>query len=122
MELLPTDRNELPARRMRDSFVTAVIPLSRNPELRERYVTYYGSVRVGRLLEDLDIFAGKNNKIVNVCHSFTVNLINDIYFKIPVWSCYKHILNPRAEGPPNPYSVVTALVDTIHFSGDSMNV
>ncbi len=59
MDLLPTDRSELPARRMKDSFVTAVIPLSRDPVMRERYVTYYGTVRVGRLLEDLDVFAGR---------------------------------------------------------------
>jgi acyl-coenzyme A thioesterase 9 len=44
---------------MKDSFVTAVIPLSRDPVMRERYVTYYGTVRVGRLLEDLDVFAGR---------------------------------------------------------------
>ena len=54
-------------------------------------MTFHNTVRVGRLLEDLDIFA--------VC------------------LCYKHILNPKQiEGMPSPYSIVTALVDQIDIA------
>lgn len=58
VDLLPTNRNELPERTMKDSFVTAIVPLRTNNELRDRYTTFDGSVRVGRILEDLDVFAG----------------------------------------------------------------
>lgn len=56
-----------------------------------RYMTFHKTVRAGRLLEDLDIFA--------------------------VTLCYKHILNPKqAPGVTSPYSIVTALVDQIDIS------
>jgi len=58
MDLLPKSVDELPPRSMGDSFVSAVIPLRSRPEIRERYVTYEGSVRIGRVLEDMDVFAG----------------------------------------------------------------
>jgi len=60
MELLPQSVDELPPRQMKDSFVSAVIPLAGDMTLRERYVTYWGGCRIGRLLEDLDIFAGNS--------------------------------------------------------------
>ena len=54
-------------------------------------MTFHNSVRIGRLLEDLDIFA--------CC------------------LCYRHIQNPKqVEGLPSPYSIVTALVDQIDIS------
>ena len=54
-------------------------------------MTFHKTVRVGRLLEDLDIFA--------------------------VTLCYKHILNPKqTPGITSPYSIVTALVDQIDIS------
>ncbi len=59
--------------------------------MREKYMTSHKTVRIGRLLEDLDIFA--------------------------VTLCYKHILNPKQ--PPavtSPYSIVTACVDQIDIS------
>lgn len=58
MEYLPQSVDELPARRMADSFVTAVIPLKDQWDIRERYVTLEGNVRIGRVLEDMDIFSG----------------------------------------------------------------
>jgi len=88
---LPSTQDELPARRMADSYDTAIIPLSSDLDLREKYMTFHNSVRIGRLLEDLDIFA--------VC------------------LCYRHIDNPKqVEGLPSPYSIVTALVDQIDIS------
>ena len=74
-----------------DSYAEAVIPLAQDTALREKYMTFHKTVRVGRLLEDLDVFA--------------------------VFLCYKHLLNPRqVVGVPSPYSIVTALVDQIDFA------
>ncbi len=69
LEMVPQSQDELPTRRMLDSFDQSVIPLGSNSLLRERYVTHLGGVRVGRLLEDMDVFA--------------VHLV------------FKHILNPK---------------------------
>ncbi|XP_063886580.1 acyl-coenzyme A thioesterase 9, mitochondrial-like isoform X2 [Scylla paramamosain] len=89
--LLPCSQDELPTRTMKDSWDSAIIPLGSEERLREKYVTFMGGVRVGRLLEDLDVFA--------------------------VWLCYKHIKNPhQTPDLPSPYSIVTALVDRIDFS------
>lgn len=59
-------------------------------KLRDRYLTHFGTVRVGRLLEDMDVFA--------------VHLV------------FKHVLNPKqpADDPQSPFSIVTALVDRIN--------
>lgn len=89
MEFLPASQSDLPPRRMVDSFDQALIPLGSDPKLRDRYLTQFGGVRVGRLLEDMDIFA--------------VHLV------------FKHMLNPRQEAGnfQSPFSIVTALVDRI---------
>lgn len=58
LEYLPASQLELPPRSMQDSFIAAVIPLSTDTEMQDRYITFLGHVRVGRLLEDMDIFAG----------------------------------------------------------------
>ena len=44
---------------MSDSFRKAIIPLGSNPRLKEKYINYYNGIRFGRILEDLDTFAGK---------------------------------------------------------------
>lgn len=59
MQYLPNSQNELPARSMQDSFMAALIPLSSDTKLQDKYITFLGHVRVGRLLEDMDIFAGR---------------------------------------------------------------
>ena len=72
-----------------------------------RYLNPRGGVRIGRLLEDMDVFA--------------------------VHLAFKHVLNPKQvpaactpsspampphQGPetPSPFSIVTALVDQIDFT------
>lgn len=65
---VPKDRNylskyipkleDLPPRSMQDSFLEGTIPLSTDEILQEKYITFLGHVRIGRLLEDMDIFAG----------------------------------------------------------------
>jgi len=92
MSILPESQEELPPRRMSDSYDAAVIPLGSDPSLRDRYSTIHGGVRIGRLLEDMDVFA--------------VHLV------------FKHVLNPRqGSDMGSPFSIVTALVDQIDFTG-----
>lgn len=65
--------------------------------MREKYMTFHKTVRIGRLLEDLDIFA--------------------------VTLCYRHILNPKQpSGVTSPYSIVTACVDQIDMSPIALRV
>jgi len=86
--ILPSSQAELPARRMLDSFDSAIIPLGSDPKYRDKFLTHHGEVRIGRLLEIMDIFA--------------VNLV------------FKYVLNPKQEsGGQSPISIVTALVDKI---------
>lgn len=43
----PTSVAELPARSMQDSFTSAVIPLSTDISLRDKYIGFLGGVRLG---------------------------------------------------------------------------
>lgn len=52
------DAADLPPRNMQDSFTSAIIPLSKDKTMQDKYVTFLGSVRLGRLMEDMDLFAG----------------------------------------------------------------
>lgn len=55
----PKSLEDLPPRSMQDSFTSAIIPLSSDKMLQDKYVTFLGHVRLGRLMEDMDLFAGK---------------------------------------------------------------
>ena len=44
---------------MQDSYQETYIRLGSNPVLRNKYVSFNQRMRVGRILEDLDTFAGK---------------------------------------------------------------
>ena len=61
LQYLPQSQKELPVRRMKESFDSAIIPLSTNLELQEKYITFLGHIRLGRLMEDMDCFAGKHS-------------------------------------------------------------
>lgn len=76
----------------KDSYDTAIIPLGSDLSMREKYMTFHKTIRIGRLLEDLDVFA--------------------------VTLCYKHILNPNqpADISVSPYSIVTACVDQMDIA------
>lgn len=54
----PTKQSDLPARKMLDSYREAVIPLSTDKQLWQKYINFYHRVRLGRILEDLDTMAG----------------------------------------------------------------
>jgi len=88
LEMIPKSQEELPARKMMDSYDEAVIPLGEDETLRDKYINYMGGVRFGRILEDMDVFS--------------------------VWVCYKYVLNPKQDpAGPSPFCIVTALVDEI---------
>lgn len=89
--LLPKSQEELPPRSMQDSFIAAKIPLSTDVALQEKYTTFLGSVRLGRLIEDMDIFT--------------------------VIVARKHISNPNLPKDAKfPQTLVTVLVDRIDFT------
>uniref|UniRef100_A0A669EFY9 Acyl-CoA thioesterase 9, tandem duplicate 1 n=1 Tax=Oreochromis niloticus TaxID=8128 RepID=A0A669EFY9_ORENI len=83
--MLAKSQNELPAKRMKDSYLEVHLPLGSEPQLREKYLTYHNTVRFGRILEDLDSLA--------------------------VLISYSHTYN--SELKRSPLSIVTALVDKI---------
>ncbi|KAM3933667.1 acyl-coenzyme A thioesterase 9, mitochondrial isoform 1-T1 [Leptodactylus fuscus] len=83
--LLAKKQEDLPARRMKDSYIEVMLPLGSEPELREKYLNVYNNVRFGRILEDLD--------------------------SLGVLVCYTHT-KPESHNR-SPLSIVTALVDKI---------
>uniref|UniRef100_A0A182F9B3 HotDog ACOT-type domain-containing protein n=1 Tax=Anopheles albimanus TaxID=7167 RepID=A0A182F9B3_ANOAL len=91
VKYVPQSVESLPARSMQDSFTSAIIPLTTDKILKDKYVGFMGNVRVGRLMEDMDMFA--------------------------VWVVHKHVLVPDLpEGVSLPYTFVTVLVDKIDFT------
>ncbi|VVC42598.1 HotDog domain,Hotdog acyl-CoA thioesterase (ACOT)-type domain,Thioesterase domain [Cinara cedri] len=85
---LPKTQSELPPRSMNDSYDIAIVPLSTDLVLQNKYTTTLKSLRMGRLLEDMDNFA--------------------------VWVVMKHIHNPKQpDDIPTPYVIVTLLVDDV---------
>lgn len=83
-------REDLEPRTMLDSHSTATIPLGVDLQTRERYVNHLGRVRLGRIMEELDMFA--------------------------VWMCHRHVKLPNhPEGVALPYTFVTLLVDKVEF-------
>ncbi|KAI9149849.1 hypothetical protein H9P43_010028 [Blastocladiella emersonii ATCC 22665] len=43
---------------MKDSYVEELLPFQTNPHVREEYVSFYGGIRIAKLLEDLDAMSG----------------------------------------------------------------
>ncbi|NXF71260.1 ACOT9 thioesterase, partial [Sclerurus mexicanus] len=85
--LLAKRQEDLPPRRMKDSYLEVVLPLGSQPEIREKYLNVHNSVRFGRILEDLD--------------------------SLGVLICYTH--TKQEMQPKSPLSIVTALVDKINL-------
>uniref|UniRef100_A0A8D0F9K2 Acyl-CoA thioesterase 9 n=1 Tax=Strix occidentalis caurina TaxID=311401 RepID=A0A8D0F9K2_STROC len=56
--LLAKRQEDLPPRRMKDSYLEVILPLGSQPEIREKYLNVHNSVRFGRILEDLDSLGG----------------------------------------------------------------
>ncbi|KAJ7421882.1 Acyl-coenzyme A thioesterase 9, mitochondrial [Willisornis vidua] len=85
--LLAKRQEDLPPRRMKDSYLEVILPLGSQPEIREKYLNVHNSVRFGRILEDLD--------------------------SLGVLICYTH--TKQETQPKSPLSIVTALVDKINL-------
>ncbi|XP_035397972.1 acyl-coenzyme A thioesterase 9, mitochondrial isoform X4 [Cygnus atratus] len=85
--LLAKRQEDLPPRRMKDSYLEVILPLGSQPQIREKYLNVYNSVRFGRILEDLD--------------------------SLGVLICYTH--TKQEKQPRSPLSIVTALVDKINL-------
>ena len=47
VKYVPASQDELPHRRMSDSFDSALIPLGSDKRIRDRYATHLGGVRIG---------------------------------------------------------------------------
>ncbi len=54
-----SQKKSLHARKTADSEINEVMPFSKDKELRERYINFFGALRLGKLLEDLDLIAGQ---------------------------------------------------------------
>ncbi|XP_017852791.1 acyl-coenzyme A thioesterase 9, mitochondrial isoform X2 [Drosophila busckii] len=90
------NREDLPKRSMKDSYTTAVLPFKEDERIRVHYVNHLGRLRLGRLMEDLDLFA--------------------------VWICHRHVYVPKLpKGIPMPYTFVTLLVDKVEILQDSLS-
>ncbi|EEB12232.1 acyl-coenzyme A thioesterase 9, putative [Pediculus humanus corporis] len=90
MKYLPNSQDDLPERSMKDSHDYGVIPLLNNFQLRDKYIATSGHVRLGRLMEDMDLFAGH--------------------------IAFKHAYYPGVpEGLPSPIVIVTISVSQIEF-------
>lgn len=88
---MPESQNQLPARSMQDSFTSAIIPIGSDLTLRDKYVGFLATVRFGRLMEDMDMFA--------------------------VWIVHQHVKIPNLDTNVHlPYTFVTILVDKIDFT------
>ncbi|XP_070213081.1 acyl-coenzyme A thioesterase 9, mitochondrial-like isoform X2 [Littorina saxatilis] len=97
-DLLPikSSQEECPVRTMTDSYQEVIIPLGQDQEVRQKYLTSMQGFRFGRILEDMDTFAG---------------LI-----------CYTHNQDPsKGQNMKSPLSTVTALVDRIDMHGVALS-
>ncbi|XP_030838109.1 acyl-coenzyme A thioesterase 9, mitochondrial-like [Strongylocentrotus purpuratus] len=86
--LLAQDQTGLEPRKISDSYDEICIPLS-DPVQRDKYMNMYNSIRIGRILEDIDMFG--------------------------VWLCYRHS-KPAKAIEVSPLVIVTGLVDRIDMS------
>ena len=76
-----------------------------------RYLNPQGGVRIGRLLEDMDVFA-VHLVFKHVLNPRQVNLYHVIINHVGL----QKILFSQGEGQASPFSIVTALVDQIDFT------
>ncbi|XP_067849536.1 acyl-coenzyme A thioesterase 9, mitochondrial-like [Heptranchias perlo] len=92
---LVSRQEDLPCRRMKDSYLEAYLPLGSQPALREKYVNVHEHIEFGRILEDLDSFGvsfhsrilPKNSvwmadttlKSLEICHPEERNIYNKIF-------------------------------------------
>ncbi|KAL7750838.1 hypothetical protein RI367_003795 [Sorochytrium milnesiophthora] len=52
-------KHRIVLKKMSDSYVEEFLPFKSNPQVREEYINFYGSIRIAKILEDLDAMAGQ---------------------------------------------------------------
>lgn len=57
LPLLPKSSSELTPRRMMDSYLQCIVPLSDDYDMRAKFINSRGMVHIGRVLEEIDYFA-----------------------------------------------------------------
>ena len=62
---LVQSQSELTPKSMKESYQEVLIPLRSRPELQEMYVNWFKTIRIGKVLEDLDTFAGRYIEVLN---------------------------------------------------------
>ncbi|CAL8111414.1 unnamed protein product [Orchesella dallaii] len=115
MKLLPSTTEQLPPRTMKDSFVSASLPLKSNLQIRERYVGVGGSLRIEVLLADFDFFAVYCG-YKHILHP--KRAINECPYGASLFTPGAHFIDPILN--PHPYCVVTALVDSIYITNNKI--
>uniref|UniRef100_A0A7M5XKY2 HotDog ACOT-type domain-containing protein n=2 Tax=Clytia hemisphaerica TaxID=252671 RepID=A0A7M5XKY2_9CNID len=85
-------QEDLVPRSSKDSVQEVIIPLGSDLVQREKYLTFYNTVRFGKLLEDLDTLAG--------------------------WVGFKYFKGPTERAP---FSLVTACVDKINLQENTIS-
>jgi len=94
--IVPPSQGSLPPRTMEDSLMHALIPMGSSTEVRMKYTSHIGGVRLCRLIQDMDHFAA----VV----------------------VYKHILNPLQDPDGlSAHTVVTARMDHLFIREDIKN-
>lgn len=73
----------LTARQMKDSFCRASIPIVSDEKLRKKYLTVFNTVRFGRLLEDMDTFAGEEEGLLSK-RWIVGDVYNSIYSQLEI--------------------------------------
>ncbi|KAH8393768.1 hypothetical protein KR200_011312, partial [Drosophila serrata] len=83
-------QEDLPERSIKDSHTTAFVDLKSDPLMRQLFVKETSQVRVGRIMEQLDLIA--------------------------VWICHRHVYLPKLpRGVPLPYTFVTLFIEHVKF-------
>ncbi|CAF92613.1 unnamed protein product, partial [Tetraodon nigroviridis] len=111
--MLAKSQNDLPPKRMKDSYLEVHLPLGSELQLREKYLTFHNTVRFGRILEDLDSLAGSHDQYRSfVGPKHKVSHMNPrSRSSSAVLISYSHTFNAALKR--SPLSIVTALVDKI---------
>ena len=53
-----SEKHRKSTKSMQESYVEEFLRFKSNPEVKEDYLNYYGDIRIGKILEDLDALAG----------------------------------------------------------------
>lgn len=84
LDLTPTSADQLPKRSMQDSFTSAIIPLSTDIALRDKYIGFLGNIRLGKPLMIVEVSMSK--KII------LGRLMEDMFFCLTLSPVYHFLI------------------------------